>query len=489
MTAANAWLLTQTIHGIYQERIDRLVRLIEHSNFPLTTNVVEQLAQLSGAELIVLEADDTPRIFSSGIAAGRLNELVDSLNELGLLELGSPDKKPSDEPEGTPRGEPGTSAANGTSTVAPFRKGDESSSHRELRRVEWNGHVYFLAFARRTLATTRTGPGSTQVVLLLDAEPFDRLWLQSLAMPLTVAVIFLPIMAWIAVRLSRQVSQPIQEIQARLRTLAAGDLTVPAMQPAETTEIEELQQSLEVTAETLREREQTIRANEQMSALIQVGQGIAHNIKNAATACRLAIDLAQTDSGPVDPACLGVIRQQLASIDQYIERFLNQARGSAETPTPTTRSVELRPSIQAAIDLLKPRIAHARVHVEMDLPEESMRVTADPHDLEQLVMLLVQNAIDASTELHSASGTLAQVGIRARLEGRRLVITIRDNGPGPAADIRDRMFAPFASNKPEGTGLGLPEAQRIAERYNGTVRWAREDGWTCFEVSIEVNST
>lgn len=459
ITGANVWLLTHSIRDIYQERIDRLVRLIERSNFPLTTNVADQLAQLSGAELVVLNPANSILAYSSGISAGELGELMDSLKE---------------------------SKAVGSDVTANLT--DDVGSGRDLRRVEWAGRSHFVAVARRNSAATSSGsavPESTRVVILLDTEAFDRLWLQALTNPLIVAAVFLPIMAWIAIRLSRQVSRPIQEIQDRLRTLAAGDLTVSAMQPAQTAEIEELQRSLESTARSLRIREQAIRENEQMSALLQVGHGIAHNVKNAATGCRLAIDLAMNESGEVDPACLEVVRQQLASIDQYIERFLNQARESTDESARIMPRVDLRPVILGALELLQPRIAHARVQVETDTPEEPVPITADPHDLEQLVMLLVQNGIDAATQRHSTRESQPRVCIRARQEENRVVIEVHDNGPGPDPDIRDRMFAPFTSNKPEGSGLGLPEVRRIAERYNGTVRWAHEHGWTVFEVSFE----
>ena len=458
VTGANAWFLTHTIRDIYRDRMGRLVDLIERSNFPLTTNVADQLAQLSGAELIVLDENRSIRAFSSGISASDLDRLLELLDE---------SKIPPNEVEG--------------------RFPDGSGRGHELRRVEWAGRSHFFAVARRNSAGTGPGSGAaeaTRVVVLLDTEAFDRLWLQALTTPMIVAAIFLPIMAWIAIRLSRQVSRPIQEIQDRLRTLAAGDLTVSAMQLAQTAEIEELQRSLESTARSLRNREETVRENEQMSALLRVGHGIAHNVKNAVTGCRLAIDLAMDESGDVDPACLEVVRQQLASIDQYIERFLSQARESSDESPRIMRPVDLRSVILAALELLQPRIAHARVQVETETPDEPLPIAADPHDLEQLVMLLVQNGIDAATQRHSATATQPSVCIQARQEDNRMVIAVRDNGPGPAPEIRDRMFAPFTSDKPEGSGLGLPEVRRIAERYNGTVRWLHEDGWTEFEVML-----
>jgi nitrogen-specific signal transduction histidine kinase len=66
----------------------------------------------------------------------------------------------------------------------------------------------------------------------------------------------------------------------------------------------------------------------------------------------------------------------------------------------------------------------------------------------------------------------------------RIALEVADNGPGPAAEIRDKLFEPLVSDKPDGAGLGLPVVKEIAELHRGAIRWERRGEWTCFIVEF-----
>ncbi len=63
---------------------------------------------------------------------------------------------------------------------------------------------------------------------------------------------------------------------------------------------------------------------------------------------------------------------------------------------------------------------------------------------------------------------------------------VRDSGPGPSAELAARLFEPFVTGKPEGTGLGLFVARQIAEDHGGSIRWQRCEGMTEFWVELPV---
>lgn len=93
---------------------------------------------------------------------------------------------------------------------------------------------------------------------------------------------------------------------------------------------------------------------------------------------------------------------------------------------------------------------------------DDLRVAADPDRLVQVLVNLLQNAHDAVREQ-----ALASVTIRAELSGEHALILIEDNGPGIAEEVRQRLFEPFATSKPHGTGLGLYISFMLARAMGG----------------------
>ena len=71
-------------------------------------------------------------------------------------------------------------------------------------------------------------------------------------------------------------------------------------------------------------------------------------------------------------------------------------------------------------------------------------------------------------------------------ENGRAVLRVLDSGVGPAAAVRERLFEPFVTEKPGGTGLGLFVAQRIAKAHQGKIGWERREEMTCFTVELPV---
>jgi two-component system sensor kinase FixL len=128
--------------------------------------------------------------------------------------------------------------------------------------------------------------------------------------------------------------------------------------------------------------------------------------------------------------------------------------------------------------------ADARVHkaqIEFDLAPGLPLMRADRAQLQQMVLSLVRNAVEALAE----GGTPARrVTIRThRAEDGRLELSICDNGPGVAAEMVDRLFMPFVTTKSSGTGLGLAISQTIAQAHGGTIAYrANEPAGACFYI-------
>jgi signal transduction histidine kinase len=138
-----------------------------------------------------------------------------------------------------------------------------------------------------------------------------------------------------------------------------------------------------------------------------------------------------------------------------------------------------------ALSLVKPACAHAGVELAYVQPAEPLVVRGDGQALRQLIANLVLNALDAT----KGEPATARIGVALeRLGTDRVALRVRDSGLGPAADVADRLFEPFITTKPEGTGLGLYVARRVAELHGGSIGWERVGGETCFSVVLPLCS-
>jgi two-component system, LuxR family, sensor kinase FixL len=222
-----------------------------------------------------------------------------------------------------------------------------------------------------------------------------------------------------------------------------------------------------------------------MATLGEMAAGIAHEINQPlsaiatyARACERLLQAAQPDL-PETLASLREISQEALRAGDIIRRLrqLVSARPSEHADTNVNQLVE---------DLAVLAQADARVHkttLELELAPGLPAVRADRAQLQQMVLTLVHNALEA---LDGTPAGARRITIRTELlADRRVELSIRDNGPGLAPGMAERLFMPFATTKATGTGLGLAISQSIAQAHGGSIghRPADPNG-ACFFVRI-----
>jgi signal transduction histidine kinase len=287
---------------------------------------------------------------------------------------------------------------------------------------------------------------------------------------------------WVAQR----VTQPVQQLSSQVRRIAEGDFQ-PAPVPARDDEIRDLVAAVNQMAEKLARYEEETRKSERLQTLGTLGGGIAHQIRNAATGCRIAIDLHLRDcplaeNGGDYETPLGVAARQLELIEAHIQRFLKLGQ-----PAPRERvPVELSAVVREAATLVEPMAAHVGVEIECSRATQDASVMGDRESLVQMLVNLLVNAVEAAAKVRVESGggaaiaTIAQVEVTTSRTARGWELAVVDPGPGPAPAIAPRLFQPFATDKPGGTGLGLAVSQQIAEDHGGRIRWERRGERTWF---------
>jgi two-component system sensor kinase FixL len=218
-----------------------------------------------------------------------------------------------------------------------------------------------------------------------------------------------------------------------------------------------------------------------MATMGEMAAGIAHelnqplsSIATYARACERFLKSANPDL-PETLSSLSEIGAEALRAGEIIRRLRQLVSSHPSDHEPTQVNDLVR-------DLGVLMHADARVHrtrIDLDLEAGLPLVRADRAQIQQLILSLVRNAIEA---LADANTTDRRIVVRTgRAPGGRIELSVCDNGPGVAPDMIDRLFMPFVTSKNSGTGLGLAISQSIAQAHGGTVAYrANEPTGACF---------
>lgn len=430
--ALAAWWGTRAVRQAERERLEQLVATLTDAGFPLTDAVLKRMSNLSGAAFVTLDDAGTVRHASydfpptdrERIAKLPLNSTMDDLS--------------SDHPVSLSTGD--------------FR-------------------------AVRIPVRTSTSVRHLSLVILTTQQRWDDLAWRGAVPPLVAGLLASTIAALVAVALSRGFVRRIHALADRASVLADGRFERHPL-PAVDDELRDLAVALNTAAEKLDRYETQVRRGERLQTLGRLGAGMAHQLRNAITGARMALDWHGSElPAEADRESLAVAVRQLSLMEAYLQRFLTLGRGD----TPARRDVDLSALVAEALQLVEPMCRHHGIMVARQQPTEPTSMLADAESLRQLLLNLLINAIEAVQALPAAE---RKIGIDVNAGSAGVQLRIWDRGPGPTADIAKNLFEPFVTDKPDGTGLGLAVAQEIAQAHGGAVRWFREGGRTWFEVSL-----
>ncbi|MFN7972370.1 MAG: ATP-binding protein [Acidobacteriota bacterium] len=227
---------------------------------------------------------------------------------------------------------------------------------------------------------------------------------------------------------------------------------------------------------TMRVLEKTRRIHDQAERRIRLASlgalagGLAHEIRNPLNAMSLNVQLLEEDiaaSRMADQtswrASLQTTRREIKRLDELVTNVLTYAKPSAMVTSP----VALHDLARELCAFLKPDLDHRGIAVEQAI-DEGIAVMADAAKLRQALLNVLRNSAQA-LESRSTNGSPGggHLWISARRAGDQVEIVVDDDGPGIPETERAVLFKAFTSNKPGGTGLGLPIARRILRAHGG----------------------
>lgn len=218
-----------------------------------------------------------------------------------------------------------------------------------------------------------------------------------------------------------------------------------------------LQHSDQASALAQREAMETTR--ERNRELHELSQAIAHELKNPLAAIQGLSTLLERKAAPGSPEAerLGVLVSEARRMGQILEGFMNLSRPIRELSLERASLAGLAGEVLLVHEGLA-RERRVRLRPELD---REVRPTCDPRKVKQVLVNLLQNAIDAAPP---ESDVVVRV---APAEGERALLSVADAGPGLPAAVRDQPFRPGLTTKRDGNGLGLVLARAIAVQHGG----------------------
>ncbi|UJR78804.1 sensor histidine kinase [Sandaracinus amylolyticus] len=220
---------------------------------------------------------------------------------------------------------------------------------------------------------------------------------------------------------------------------------------------------LERATKELRAAQDSLVRSEKLASVGRLAAGVAHEIGNPLSAILGLLELVR--GGGLEPAeeaeFLKRIQHETERIHRIIRDLLDYSRAGADAPI---GRADLGEVVANAVHLVAPQKDLRRITIEQRVPEDLPAVRGEADALTQLVLNLLLNAADAIEGEGAITITIADTD-------DAITLTVDDSGPGIAPEVRDRLFEPFVTTKPtgSGTGLGLAVCWTIVERVGGTI--------------------
>lgn len=233
----------------------------------------------------------------------------------------------------------------------------------------------------------------------------------------------------------------------------------------------------------LRVAEQTMQQSSKLAALGEMSAGVSHELNQPLAAmktylagARLLLQRGRSEEALSSFQRIDDLIERMGSITRQLKSY---ARKGGEAVEP----VDLRLVVSSALTLMEPQLRSGTIRVIRNLPRQKITVLADKIRLEQVVINLLRNAVDAVKDKKDAR---IEIGVDS---GAHAYLSVRDNGPG-VSDL-EKLFEPFwTTKKPgEGTGLGLAISSTIVADFGGRLTAHNEtDGGAVFWVELPLHT-
>jgi signal transduction histidine kinase len=282
------------------------------------------------------------------------------------------------------------------------------------------------------------------------------------------------------------VRRPMVELQDKIARVSLGDLEASVSFAERNDEIGDLGRDfndmvaqLKANREEIHHLHQTQMSRaEHFATLGELATGLAHEIRNPLAGIAGVIEIVARDLPP-DSAARSVIKDAKEEAMQ-INRILTELLETARPKPPQFQVKDIAGTAEHAVMFARQQAITKRIMIELNNDEKIPPVDHDPNQINQVLLNLLLNAIQAMEKPGA-------IHVSLRQDHESALITVADEGKGILPENLDNIFRPFFTTKGHGTGLGLSLARRIVEAHGGSIRVRSQVGkGTQFEVRLPI---
>jgi len=305
-------------------------------------------------------------------------------------------------------------------------------------------------------------------------------------------MLFLAILATIigctlALYFSTSIVKPVRRLAKATTRIAEGDwetkLPIDTLDEVGqlTDSFNKMSDALIMKREELEDTYKELANRERMAEIGNFSMMIAHELKNPLGIIKGSVDIIAKDGtkAKVRDTMIEYIQDEVKRLNRLVEDFLSFAR-----PNPAHKSlIDINQMITRIINLIPiPEFKEKDISLNVQLSKEISEVNIDEHQINQAIVNLTNNAIQAIPGK-------GEIILKTEKSGNGILITIMDTGIGIPDEEKEKVFEPFFTKKQRGTGLGLAVVKKIIDNHRGEIKITdRENGGTAFSLWLPMNS-
>ncbi len=331
----------------------------------------------------------------------------------------------------------------------------------------------------------RRDRGAASLVLLFPTAAVERAGREAALPVLVASAAGLLAAAGAGLLLGERLARPLRSLADTARAVAREGGAVgepnPGSRADETrgsAEARDLAASLNAMLDALRAAEGDRLRRERLAVLGEFAAGVAHEIRNPLASMRMTLQLLGDGPGGdglrgKDAEDLRVVLDEVRRLEGSVEDLLLYAG----TPRLVREPVDLAAVARDAARVLERQAFHLGVALEVEEAAGAPRAAGDPARLRTCATNLLLNAVQASPRG-------GKVRARCAGTGKGVALEVADEGPGIPPEVGDRVYEPFFTGRPGGTGLGLAVTRSLAEAHGGSLAYRSGPAGTVFLLEV-----